>query len=191
MRVKRGGEGTKGRVEYGSGGGGRPSSAPVAAAAPSFALAMEETEIRALLERLDAVAARLSVFPAERLIAEYRSILTELLRRERTDSDRSEIADFFASGAQGVISTDRRPGDHAVADDDGFRVGTAALIPLDHFRRHGVPVFLVFHDDVVQFFFRIIGVAHVAERAVRFCGIANHRLRWHQFDAPLFRIVQG
>ncbi len=81
MRVKRGGEGTKGRVEYGSGGGGRPSSAPVAAAAPSFALAMEETEIRALLERLDAVAARLSVFPAERLIAEYRSILTELLRR--------------------------------------------------------------------------------------------------------------
>ena len=48
---------------------------------PSFALAMEETEIRALLDRLDAVAGKLSVFPAERLILEYRSILMELLRR--------------------------------------------------------------------------------------------------------------
>ena len=82
MRVKRSGEGTKGRVEYGAGGGGRHPAVPgTVSAGPSFALAMEETEVRALLDRLDAVAARLSVFPAERLISEYRSILAELLRR--------------------------------------------------------------------------------------------------------------
>lgn len=83
MRVKRAGEGTKSRVEYGGGGGGRPPSASgaVSSVLPSFAQAMEETEIRELLERLDAVAVKLSVFPAERLIAEYRTILTELLRR--------------------------------------------------------------------------------------------------------------
>lgn len=82
MRVKRSGEGTKGRVEYGAGGGARHPAVPGAVSAgPSFALAMEETEVCALLDRLDAVAARLSVFPAERLILEYRSILTELLRR--------------------------------------------------------------------------------------------------------------
>lgn len=82
MRVKRSGEGAKGRVEYGGGGGGRSASAPGSVAAPApFGLAMEESEIRVLLDRLDAVSARLSVFPAERLIAEYRSILTDLLRR--------------------------------------------------------------------------------------------------------------
>lgn len=83
MRVKGSGEGAKSRVEYGGGGGGRPPSASgsVSSVMPSFALAMEETEIRALLDRLDAVAGKLSVFPAERLILEYRSILTELLRR--------------------------------------------------------------------------------------------------------------
>lgn len=82
MRVKRSGEGTKGRVEYGAGSSGRHPAAPgTAPVGSSFALAMEETEVRALLERLDAVAARLSVFPAERLILEYRSILAELLRR--------------------------------------------------------------------------------------------------------------
>ena len=42
---------------------------------------MEESEIRVLLDRLDAIAAKLSVFPAERLISEYRLVLTELLRR--------------------------------------------------------------------------------------------------------------
>lgn len=82
MKVKRSGEGAKGRVEYGGGGGGRSASAPGSVVAPTpFGLAMEESEIRVLLDRLDAVSARLSVFPAERLIAEYRSILTELLRR--------------------------------------------------------------------------------------------------------------
>ena len=81
MRVKRGGEGTKNRVEYGPGSGGRSLSAAPVAAAPSFGLAMEESEIRVLLDRLDAIAAKLSVFPAERLISEYRLVLTELLRR--------------------------------------------------------------------------------------------------------------
>ena len=83
MRIKRGGEGAKGRVEYGGDGGRRssPAAGAVVSVLPSFSLAMEEMEVRALLDRLDAIAAKLSVFPAERLILEYRSILTELLGR--------------------------------------------------------------------------------------------------------------
>jgi uncharacterized protein YaaR (DUF327 family) len=43
--------------------------------------AMEEIEVRELLERLGSVTAQLSVFPAERLLLEYRVILKELLAR--------------------------------------------------------------------------------------------------------------
>ena len=42
---------------------------------------MEEVEVRELLERLNVVASKLTIFPAERLLVEYRFILTELLRR--------------------------------------------------------------------------------------------------------------
>jgi uncharacterized protein YaaR (DUF327 family) len=43
--------------------------------------AMEEMEVRELLERLDSVTAKLSHFPAERLLLEYKVILRELLAR--------------------------------------------------------------------------------------------------------------
>lgn len=86
IRVKRGeGEGAFGgspavqsRVGGHSGGGMGPASVP---AASSFEAAMESTELEALLDRLYDVSARLSVYPASRLIEEYRSVLTELLRR--------------------------------------------------------------------------------------------------------------
>jgi uncharacterized protein YaaR (DUF327 family) len=43
--------------------------------------AIEEIEVRELLEQLDSVAAQLSIFPAERLLLEYKVILKELLAR--------------------------------------------------------------------------------------------------------------
>jgi uncharacterized protein YaaR (DUF327 family) len=43
--------------------------------------AMEEIEVRELLERLSFVTAQLSHFPAERLLLEYKIILRELLAR--------------------------------------------------------------------------------------------------------------
>jgi len=43
--------------------------------------AMAELEVRELLDRLDAIASKLSLFPAERLLLEYRDILKELLAR--------------------------------------------------------------------------------------------------------------
>ena len=71
------------RVQYG-GGGGRHSRGPgavSAVASGSFDAALEATEIDELLDRLDALSAKLSVFPAGRLIEEYRSVLSELLQR--------------------------------------------------------------------------------------------------------------
>lgn len=79
MKVKRGGEG---KVEQREGGGRRHSaSQAVSSVRPSFDLSMEEVEVRELLERLNAVAAKLSVFPAERLLLEYKAVLRELLAR--------------------------------------------------------------------------------------------------------------
>ena len=52
-----------------------------AVASGSFDAALEATEIDELLDRLDALSAKLSVFPAGRLIEEYRSVLSELLQR--------------------------------------------------------------------------------------------------------------
>jgi uncharacterized protein YaaR (DUF327 family) len=43
--------------------------------------ATEELEVRELLVRLDALVAQLSIFPAERLLLEYRTILKGLLAR--------------------------------------------------------------------------------------------------------------
>jgi uncharacterized protein YaaR (DUF327 family) len=84
VRVK---GGTEGKVE-GKGGGGsdrRSPPQPVSQGRASFGASIEdataEMEVRELLERLDAVACKLSVFPAERLIHEYRLILKELLGR--------------------------------------------------------------------------------------------------------------
>ena len=82
MRVK---PRSEGKVEGGSGGSSRHSASPHAVSRPSFGNsienALEEFEVRQLLERLDAIAAKLSVFPAERLLFEYKIILKELLAR--------------------------------------------------------------------------------------------------------------
>lgn len=83
MRVK-GGTGAESRVEKGGTGGGTgrhlSGALSVSASAPSFGVALEALEVRELLDRLDIVASKLSVFPAERLIVEYRFLLTELLK---------------------------------------------------------------------------------------------------------------
>ena len=84
IRIKQGGGGgpaPQTRVEYGSGGGHHLSPTAVSQGALSFDAAMEATELEALLDHLYDVSAKLSVFPASRLLEEYRSVLTELLRR--------------------------------------------------------------------------------------------------------------
>ena len=83
MRVK---GGPDGKIEGRGGGDQRHSSSQIVSSArPSFGAsvedAMAELEVRDLLNRLDAIASKLSLFPAERLIMEYRLILRELLAR--------------------------------------------------------------------------------------------------------------
>ncbi|MDR1649962.1 MAG: DUF327 family protein [Synergistaceae bacterium] len=87
MKVKRSAEG---KIESSGGGSRRYSSAyAVSRARPSFDVSMEgmteEIEIRELLARLDAVAGKLSVFPAERLLIEYKAVIGELLARAMKD----------------------------------------------------------------------------------------------------------
>ena len=83
MRIKRGAEN---KVEGRSEGSARHGSSPqTLSSRPPFAAsmedAMEEMEVRELLERLGSVTAKLSHFPAERLLLEYKVILRELLAR--------------------------------------------------------------------------------------------------------------
>ena len=83
MRVK---GGTDGKVEgRGSGDHRHTSPQAVSPTRPSFGASVEdaiaELELLELLERLDAVAGKLSLFPAEKLLLEYRLILKELLAR--------------------------------------------------------------------------------------------------------------
>jgi uncharacterized protein YaaR (DUF327 family) len=87
VKVKRG---AGGKVESSGSGSRRQSPAyAVSRAGPSFGAsienAAEEIEIRELLGRLDAIAAKLSVFPAERLLAEYKGVIRELLTRAMKD----------------------------------------------------------------------------------------------------------
>ncbi|MDR1732137.1 MAG: DUF327 family protein [Synergistaceae bacterium] len=81
------GRGTDSKVEHQSGGSGRyhsgaQSLSPVRASfADSMENMTEEMELQALLDHLDAVTLKLSVFPAEGLLMEYKSILRELLKK--------------------------------------------------------------------------------------------------------------
>ncbi|MDR2522420.1 MAG: DUF327 family protein [Synergistaceae bacterium] len=79
------GKRSDGKIEVGGGGARQHASGQAASVRPSFGAAMgnalEELEVRALLERLDAVAEKLSTFPAEGLLIEYKFILKELLAR--------------------------------------------------------------------------------------------------------------
>ena len=71
------------RVEYGSSSNhnsANPTNA-ITSSAFSFEAVMESTELEDLLDQLYELSDRLSVFPGGRLIEEYRSVLTELLRR--------------------------------------------------------------------------------------------------------------
>jgi uncharacterized protein YaaR (DUF327 family) len=49
--------------------------------AASFSQSLENAEIKELLERLDLIASRISRFPAERDLVQYRELVRELLRR--------------------------------------------------------------------------------------------------------------
>ena len=79
VRIKRGAE----EKISGSGGGTGRHFVGQALSKPrmSFASSLDDVEIRELLGRLDAVAEKLSVFPAESLLVEYKALLKELLAR--------------------------------------------------------------------------------------------------------------
>ncbi|GHS86511.1 hypothetical protein AGMMS49957_04800 [Synergistales bacterium] len=84
MKVKRS---VEGKIEGSGGGSSRHGSAShaVTGVHRSFGAsvedAMEEMEVRELLESLGVISGKLTVFPAERLLMEYRRIIKELLKR--------------------------------------------------------------------------------------------------------------
>ena len=46
-----------------------------------FSASLEDAEIRDLLDRLDIIGRKLSIFPAEALLIQYRKLVSELVRR--------------------------------------------------------------------------------------------------------------
>lgn len=86
IQIKRGGSdpaaSSQPRIEYGGHSGSSPTPAnAITSSAFSFEAAMESTELEELLDRLYELSDKLSVFPGGRLIAEYRQVLHELLKR--------------------------------------------------------------------------------------------------------------
>lgn len=86
IQIKRGGNdpaaSSQPRIEYGGHSGSSPAPAnAVTSSAFSFEAAMEAAELEELLDRLYELSDKLSVFPGGRLIAEYRQVLHELLKR--------------------------------------------------------------------------------------------------------------
>lgn len=69
------------KVEHGGGGHNMNIGSSHAAFSSSFDGALEASEIEDLLDRLYDISARLSVYPAAKLIEEYRAVLSELLKR--------------------------------------------------------------------------------------------------------------
>ncbi|NLM70896.1 MAG: DUF327 family protein [Synergistaceae bacterium] len=81
MRVKKSSKETFTGGEFGKTGkkeGGHSAGRPVA---PVFSASLEDAEIRELLASLDAVGRKLSIFPAEALLQQYRKLVSEALRR--------------------------------------------------------------------------------------------------------------
>jgi uncharacterized protein YaaR (DUF327 family) len=53
----------------------------VQSASPSFVFSIEDAELRELLKQLDSISYKLSMFPTEKMMYEYKCIVGELMRR--------------------------------------------------------------------------------------------------------------
>lgn len=85
MRVKKTSKETLSGGEFGKTSkksGQLPTSQP--STASIFSASLEDAEIRELLERLDIIGRKLSVFPAEALLLQYKKLVAELVRRAIT-----------------------------------------------------------------------------------------------------------
>lgn len=82
MRVKKSGEDKIGRGSSGRLPGRGVFSGSVEEVSPqSFLLSLEDAEAKELAERLNSLGEKLSRFPAEGLLLQYRSLVKEMLRR--------------------------------------------------------------------------------------------------------------
>ena len=80
LKVKRD-ESNSGKLRSHSGSGQTARTNPVQPRAPAFMFSMEEAELGELLKRLDSISYKLSMFPTEKMMHEYKCIVGELMRR--------------------------------------------------------------------------------------------------------------
>ncbi|MCL2767468.1 MAG: DUF327 family protein [Synergistaceae bacterium] len=80
LKVKRD-ESNSSKLMSHSGSGHATRANSVQPISPSFIFSMEDAEIGELLKRLDAISRKLSMFPTEKMMHEYRCIVGELMRR--------------------------------------------------------------------------------------------------------------
>ncbi len=82
MRVKKTSKETLAGGEFGKASKRNPHLPSGEPTAPSaFSASLEDAEIRELLERLNLLGKKLSLFPAEALLLQYRKLVAELMRR--------------------------------------------------------------------------------------------------------------
>ncbi len=81
MRVKKPSKETFSGGEFGKTGKRDGLASVERPSAPAFSASLEDAELRELLDRLDLIGRKLSVFPAETLLLQYRQLVAEALRR--------------------------------------------------------------------------------------------------------------
>ena len=79
LKIKRDESNNKLRSGRGTGQSARPN--PVQPLTPAFIFSIENAEMRELLKQLDSVSYKLSMFPTEKMMYEYKCLVGELMRR--------------------------------------------------------------------------------------------------------------
>jgi hypothetical protein len=80
LKVKRD-ESNSSKLRSGHGSGHATRAGAVQPLSPAFMLSIEDAEMKELLKQLELISYKLSMFPTERMMYEYKCIVGELMRR--------------------------------------------------------------------------------------------------------------
>ena len=80
LKVKRD-ESNSSKLRSGRGSSQATRISPAQSISPAFILSIEDAEMRELLTQLESISYKLSMFPTERMMYEYKCIVGELMRR--------------------------------------------------------------------------------------------------------------
>jgi uncharacterized protein YaaR (DUF327 family) len=79
LKIKR--DDSNNKLRSGHGAGQTARTNPAQPVSPTFIFSIENAEIKELLNQLDSISHKLSMFPTERMMYEYKCLVGELMRR--------------------------------------------------------------------------------------------------------------